>query len=66
MDVPAKQAAQQIIASLPDDVSLNELVYQIVFRMHVEEGLRDLEAGRTVSHEEIRREFAEWLESAGQ
>ena len=65
MNAPAKQTAQEIIASLPDDVSFNELVYQLVFRAHVEEGLRDLDEGRTVSHEEIEREFAEWLKSAG-
>jgi predicted transcriptional regulator len=62
----AKQTAREIIESLPDDVSFDELVYQLVFRNHVAEGLRDLDEGRTVPHEEIEREFAQWLESAGQ
>jgi predicted transcriptional regulator len=66
MNAPAKQTALEIINSLPDDVAFNELVYQLVFRAHVEEGLRDLDEGRTVPHEEIEREFAEWLKSAGQ
>jgi predicted transcriptional regulator len=65
VNAQAKQAAQQIIDSLPDDVSFDELVYQLVFRAHVEEGLRDLDEGRTVTHEEIEREFAEWLKSDG-
>ena len=66
MNAPAKQTAQEIIGLLPDDVSFDELVYQLVFRAHIQEGLRDLDEGRIIPHEEIEREFAEWLKSAGQ
>ena len=65
MDLPVKDAAHAIIDELPDDVSFQELVYQLAFRAHVEEGLADGEAGRTVPHEEIEREFAEWRRSVG-
>lgn len=65
MDTDGKQQALAIIDSLPDDVSLRELIYQLAFRAHVEEGLRDSAEGRTVSHEEVKREVAEWRRSAG-
>ena len=65
MNSPVKETAHAIIDELPDDVSFEELVYQLAFRAHVEEGLRDGEAGRTVPQEEIEREFAEWRRSAG-
>ena len=65
MDTQGKQRALGIIDSLPDDISLEELIYQLAFRAHIEEGLRDSAEGRTVSHGEVEREFAEWLESAG-
>ena len=66
MNAPAKQTAQEIIELLPDDISFDELVYQLVFRAHINEGLRDLDAGRTIPHEAIEREFAEWLKSTSQ
>jgi predicted transcriptional regulator len=65
MDTEGKQQALAIIDSLPDDVSLKELIYQLAFRAHVEEGLRDSAEGRTVSQEEVKREVAEWRRSAG-
>jgi predicted transcriptional regulator len=66
MNEPGKQTALAIIESLPDDTSLEEIAYRLLLRQHIDEGLRDLEAGRTVPHEEIERELAEWLESPGQ
>jgi predicted transcriptional regulator len=65
MDTEGKQKALAIIESLPDDVSMQELIYQLAFRAHIEEGLRDSAAGRTVSHEEVKREVTEWRRSAG-
>lgn len=65
MDTDGKQRALAIMESLPDDISLKELIYQLAFRSHIEEGLRDSAEGRTVSHEEVKREVAGWRRSAG-
>jgi predicted transcriptional regulator len=65
MDTEGKQRALAIMEALPDDVSLEELIYQLAFRAHIEEGLRDSSAGRTVSHEAIEGKVAEWRRSAG-
>ena len=61
----AKEEARAIIDQLPDDIEFAELVYQLYFRHSVEEGLRDIEAGRTVSQEDVEREMKEWRRSAG-
>jgi len=65
MNGPPKQTALAIIESLPDDSSFEEIAYQLLLRQHIEEGLRDLDEGRTVPHEEIERELTDWLESPG-
>jgi predicted transcriptional regulator len=65
MDTDGKRRALAIMEKLPDDISLEELIYQLAFIAHVEEGLRDSAEGRTVSHEEVKREVAEWRLSAG-
>lgn len=52
-----KDEARQLIERLPDDVTWEDVEYQIYFRRAVEAGLRDSEAGRVVPAAEIRRRF---------
>jgi predicted transcriptional regulator len=61
----SKQAALRIIESMPDDASLEDIMYELYFRQRVDRGLRELEEGHTVSHEEVQRSIAQWLQSAG-
>ena len=57
----AKQVAQEVLESLPDDCSLEDISYHLYVRARVEEGLHDLDEGRVVPHEQVMREAAEWL-----
>jgi predicted transcriptional regulator len=57
----AKQLAREILDSLPDDSSLEDISYHLYVRARVEEGLRDLDEGRVVPHKQVMREAAEWL-----
>ena len=61
-----KQDILKIIEGMPDDVSLEDVMYELYVRSEVLAGLEDFRAGRTVSHDEVMREFAKWLQSAGQ
>ena len=61
----AKELAHRMIDEMPDGVSLEAIVYKLYVRQRIDEGLRDIEAGRTISHEEMLREVAEWTMSAG-
>jgi predicted transcriptional regulator len=53
----AKQAAHRLIDQLPDDATWDQLAYHIEARASIERGLADVQAGRVLSHEEIRKEF---------
>jgi predicted transcriptional regulator len=66
MAVSAKQAALKVIESMTEDASLEEVMYELYFRKRVDRGLRELEEGKTISHAEIKRSLAKWLQSAGQ
>ena len=57
----AKQVARDLLDSLPDDCSLEDISYHLYVWAKVEEGLRDLDEGRVVPHEQVMREAAEWL-----
>lgn len=52
-----KEAAKQLVENLPEDVTWDELMYQIYVRQNIEAGLADSEAGRVVEVEEIRKRF---------
>lgn len=65
MPMSSKEQALRIIEQLPDDVSLEEIMYALYVRQKIEHGLREADAGLTVDHEEVRRSVVEWLWSAG-
>jgi len=52
-----KEAAKQLVENLPEDVTWDDLMYQIYVRQNIEAGLADSEAGRVVEVEEIRKRF---------
>ena len=56
----AKQDAIHAIERLPDDVPFDEIVYRLYVLNKVQQGLRDIDAGRTVSSEELTREIEAW------
>lgn len=54
-----------ILERLPEDASLETMIYEIYFRQKVDRGLRQLDEGKTISHAEVKRSVARWLRSAG-
>ena len=61
----AKAEAIGYIKRLPKDVSSAEIVYKLYVKQKIDEGLRDLEEGRVMSHEELLREMVAWRKSVG-
>ncbi len=60
-----KQTALKIISRMPDDASLEDIMYELYFRQRVDRGLRELQEGKTLSHQVVKRSLAKWLQSAG-
>ena len=60
-----KQDAIRVIERLPDDASVEDVIYSLYFRQRVDRGLRELSAGKTISHEDVKRGVRRWLKSAG-
>lgn len=57
-----KQTVQEILETLPDDASFEDIQYRIYVRQRIERGLDDVENDRTLSHEEVKARVARWLE----
>jgi predicted transcriptional regulator len=52
-----KSEAAKIIKALPKDASWDDLAYQIHVRQKISKGMADLAAGRSHTHESIKKTF---------
>lgn len=61
---PAKELVRDILERLPDDCSLDDVLYHVYVVQKIEQGLADADACRTVPHAVAMRELREkWLTS---
>ncbi len=56
-----KQVVRQVLESLPDDCSLEEIQYRLWFRQMVEEGREEVRRGAVVTQQEIEQDLEKWL-----
>jgi hypothetical protein len=52
-----KEEARKLVENLPDDVTWDDLIYQIYVRQTIEAGLADSDADRVTEVEKVREEF---------
>lgn len=53
-----KTEARQLIEDLPDTVNWEEIAYHIEVRASIERGLAQVDAGESVSHNEVKKQFS--------
>ena len=51
----AKQATLQLVERLKDDVSFEDIIYELYVLEKIQRGMKDAEEGRVVSHEEAKQ-----------
>ncbi len=59
---PAKEEVQELLANLPESVSLEDIQYHLYVRQKVRRGLEAERAGELISQEEVEKRMARWLE----
>ncbi len=55
-----KEKMAEIINELPDDSTYGEVLRELAFGGMIERGLRDSDAGRTLSDDEMERRIRLW------
>jgi len=53
-----KESLLEIARLLPEQCTWDEVMYQIYVRQKIDAGLRDLDEGRSVDHDEVFDEFS--------
>ncbi|MBU0608840.1 MAG: hypothetical protein KKI08_13215 [Armatimonadetes bacterium] len=56
-----KEKVQEVISRLPEDATLEDIQYHLYVLEAIEQGEQDIADGKTMTHEEVERRFAEWL-----
>jgi hypothetical protein len=57
MTATLREQAIELIQQLPAEASVEEMMEKLYFLSKVERGLRQIDAGQVVSHEEAKRRF---------
>jgi predicted transcriptional regulator len=57
-----KREVSKLLDLLPEDCSLEDIQYHLYVLQKVERGLKDGEAGRTFTQEEVGKRAAKWLD----
>lgn len=52
-----REKVRDLAEHLPPNATWDDVMYQVASRRSVEQGLKESEAGQTISHEEILKEF---------
>jgi predicted transcriptional regulator len=55
----AKEQAKKLLEQLPESATWDDIMYQLYVRAKITQGLRDIEQGNVVSHEEVKQRFPE-------
>lgn len=56
----AKERMLRIIDAQPEDSSYEEILRELAFARMVEQGLKDSNAGKTISDEEMQNRIRSW------
>lgn len=56
-----KQATLQLVERLEDDVTFEDIIYELYVLEKIQRGMKDAEAGHVVSHDEAKQRLSRWL-----
>ncbi|MBM4311163.1 MAG: hypothetical protein FJ119_09505 [Deltaproteobacteria bacterium] len=57
-----KQDVIEMIRGLPDEADYDEIMAEIYFRQKVDKSLKQIDQGKTISHQEARERISKWLQ----
>ncbi|HEV2350479.1 MAG TPA: hypothetical protein VG028_11605 [Terriglobia bacterium] len=52
-----KEEAMKMIDRLPEEISWDDVIYQMYVRNKIERGIKAADEGRIVPHDEVKKQF---------
>jgi hypothetical protein len=56
-----KEDVMKMISTMPDDVSIDDIMEELYFKLQVNQGLQELDEGRGIPHENVEKRMKQWL-----
>lgn len=52
-----KKEVESLLKELPEQADWDDVMYKIYVRQSIEQGLKNVEEGKTISHEDIKKKY---------
>lgn len=56
-----KEEVIELVKTLPDEVTVDDIMSELYFKIQVDKGLRELDEGKGISHEDVKKRLNRWL-----
>ena len=56
-----KEQVIQMIQSLPEDITIDDIMSELYFKLQVDAGLNELDEGKGIPHEDVEKRMSKWL-----
>jgi len=56
-----KEQVIKMIEKLPDDAAVLDIMAELYFRQKVDQGLKELDEGKGINHQEAKNRLRKWL-----
>ncbi len=63
--ISVKEQAKLVIDDMPEDVSIDEIIQELAFRIMIDQGLEDSDHNRIISDSQLEQEIEQWQRSIG-
>ena len=60
LDMTVKEQVQKLIEELPEECTVEDVQHQLYVIEKIRKGLKSVDEGRGIPHEEVRKRFASW------
>ena len=56
-----KDQVIEMIRGLPEESSVDDIMAELYFRLKVDAGLKELDEGKAIPHEQVKERLSRWL-----
>jgi predicted transcriptional regulator len=56
-----KEQVIRMVEDLPEDATIDDVMAELYFKLQVDAGLKELDEGKGIPHEEVEKRMAKWL-----
>jgi predicted transcriptional regulator len=58
---PLKESVVNMVKEMPDNTTLDDIMAELYFKAQVDAGLKELDDGKGIPHEEVEKRMGKWL-----